>query len=69
MLERFRKIGLYLFLMLVVVLALLAYVGYHLASGGGAKPLALIFLVLLAFAFLRVLFRMRRKLQEGEGDE
>jgi hypothetical protein len=68
MFDRLRKIGLQLFLVLVVVLVALAYVVYHIGSHGGAQPTTLIFLILIGFAFFRVLFRIRRKIQESESE-
>jgi hypothetical protein len=53
---------------LVIVLAAGAYVVYRIASIGTVQPLTLIALVLLAFAVVRDLYRMRRTSQENEND-
>jgi len=54
--------------MLVIVLAVAAYLVYHIATSGTVQPLAIIALVLLGFALVRVLFRLRRKVQQEESD-
>lgn len=54
---------------LVIVLALAAYLVYRIASTGRVQPLTIIFLAVLVFALVRILFRMRRKVPESEGDE
>jgi hypothetical protein len=55
-------------LMLVIVLAVLAYLVYHIAATGTVQPLTIIFLVLLGFALFRVLFRILRKPQVDENE-
>lgn len=56
-------------LTLGIILALSAYLVYRIVAAGKAQPLAIIFLVLLALALVRVLFKMRHKVQESESDE
>jgi hypothetical protein len=56
-------------LVLVIVLAVAAYLVYHIAATGTVQPLTIILLVLCGFGFVRTLFRMRRKVQVGESDE
>lgn len=56
-------------LALGIVLALVAYLVYHIASTGKVQPLVIIFLAVLAFALARIVFRMRHKAPESEGDE
>jgi len=53
-----------LVIVLVIVLAVAAYVVYHIVSVGTIQPLAAIALVVLGFALVRSLFRMRHKVQE-----
>ena len=53
---------------LVIVLAVVVYVGYRIASTGTVQPLTLIALVLLVFAVIHILYRMRRTSQENEND-
>jgi predicted ABC-type exoprotein transport system permease subunit len=55
-------------LVLVIVLAIMAYLVYHIVATGTVQPLTIILLVLLGFALVRVLFRMRRKAQESESE-
>lgn len=56
-------------LTLGIILALAAYLVYRIVSAGTAQPLTIILLALLAFALLRVLLKMRHKVQESESDE
>ncbi|GHO79045.1 hypothetical protein KSD_68160 [Ktedonobacter sp. SOSP1-85] len=56
-------------LTLGIILALAAYLVYRMVAAGKAQPLTIILLALLAFVFLRVLFKMRHKVQENESDE
>jgi len=51
------------------MLALAAFLVYRIVAAGTAQPLTIILLVLLAFALVRVLFKMWHKAQESEGDE
>jgi hypothetical protein len=55
-------------LVLVGVLAIMAYLAYHIAVTRTVQPLTIVFLVLLGFALIRVVFRIRRKPQEDEGE-
>ena len=56
-------------LTLGIMLALAAFLVYRIVAAGTAQPLTIILLVLLAFALVRVLFKMWYKAQESEGDE
>ena len=56
-------------LTLVIVLAVAAYVIYHIVSTGTVQPLTIIILILLGFGLVRSLFRMRRKVQEESESE
>jgi Flp pilus assembly protein TadB len=56
-------------LTLVIVLAVAAYVVYHLVSTATVQPLAIIVLVLLGFGLVRSLFRMRHNVQQGSESE
>jgi Flp pilus assembly protein TadB len=53
----------------VIVLAVAAYVVYHIVSTGTVQPLTIILLILLGFGLVRSLFRMRRKVQEESESE
>ncbi|HEX6556572.1 MAG TPA: hypothetical protein VF026_27675 [Ktedonobacteraceae bacterium] len=55
-------------LVLVIVLAIMAYLVYHIVATGTVQPLTIILLVLLGFALVRVLLRMRRKSQESQSE-
>ena len=56
-------------LMVVIALAVVAYLVYHIVSSGKVQPLAIIFLVLAVFALVRSLFRLRRKVQASENED
>jgi F0F1-type ATP synthase assembly protein I len=57
------------FLTLVIVLAVAAYVVYHIVSTGKVQPLTIILLILLGFGLVRSLFRMWRKVREESESE
>lgn len=54
--------------MLVIVLALAAFVVYHITAVGRPQPLTVIALLVLGLASVRILWRMRHKSQERERD-
>ena len=56
-------------LTLVIVLAVAAYVVYHIVSTGTVQPLTIIILIILGFGLVRSLFRMRRKVQKESESE
>lgn len=56
-------------LTLGIILTLAAYLVYRIVAAGTMQPLPIILLALLAFALVRVLFKMRHKVQESENDE
>ncbi len=53
---------------LVVVLALAAYMVYHMASTGDVQPVAVIILLFLGFVLIQILFGMMRKSDESESE-
>ena len=55
--------------MVVIALAVVAYLVYHIVSSGKVQPLAIIILVLAVFALVRSLFRLRRKVQVSENED
>jgi len=56
-------------LILGIILAIGAFLVYRIIAVGTDHPLAIILLILLAIVFVRVLFKLRHKAQENEGDE
>ena len=55
-------------LTLVILLAVVAYLVYHITATGTVQPLAIIVLVLCGFGLVRTLFRMRRKVEESQSE-
>jgi hypothetical protein len=53
---------------LVVVLALLGYVGYRIASVGRPQPVAILALVGLGYALVRAVLRLRHPAPEHDDE-
>jgi|GraSoiStandDraft_36_1057302.scaffolds.fasta_scaffold1095998_1 hypothetical protein len=54
---------------LVILLAIAAFVVYRIASNGSVQPLEIIILIILGFALIRTLLRMRPKVQGSENED
>lgn len=55
-------------LTLVIVLAISAYLVYHIVATRTVQPLVIIALLLCGFGLVRTLFRMRHKVQESKSE-
>jgi len=56
-------------LALVIILAVMAFVVYHIVTVRAVQPLAAIGLALCAIGLVRTVFRMRRKMPDGTEGE
>ncbi|RAQ93987.1 hypothetical protein A4R35_00485 [Thermogemmatispora tikiterensis] len=52
-----------------IIVALAAYLVYRLVHAGTLQPLTIILLALLAFIFVRLLFRLRSRGNESESND